>query len=251
VTASPHDELSSTELTSPHRLGVIVVGAGNGTRLNAGIPKAFVQLGDKTLIEHAIETVVHLPGPGHLVAVVPEGYAAEVLDVLEVATESSGASWSTNVAAGGQERHQSVRNGLEMMPEWVDIVLVHDAARPLAPATLFERVAHAVRERSSAVVPVLPLADTVKTVSADGQVQQTLDRSTLALAQTPQGFVRQELVAAYDRVDTVHTDDAAVVHAAGFSVTIVSGSERAMKLTTQADMRLLQWMLTEEENLDS
>jgi len=251
VTASVQNDLSSTELTSPHRLGVIVVGAGDGTRLNAGIPKAFVQLGEKSLMQRAIETVVSLPGPGHLVAVVPDARAAEVLGLLEQATQTAGASCGTNIALGGAERHLSVQNGLEMMPEWVETVLVHDAARPLAPASLFQRVAHAVRERNASVVPVMQVTDTVKRLNAAGDVEETLDRSLLALAQTPQGFPREALVAAYERVNSAHTDDAAVVQAAGFTVTTVGGSERALKLTTAADLRLLEWMLIQDRELDS
>lgn len=244
MTAAPESDTSFSSLSTPHRLGVILVGAGNGTRLDAGIPKAFVQLGQQSLLHRVIETVVALPGPGHLVAVVPEDRAAQTLDLLEQATKASGATWGTNVARGGAERHLSVQNGLAVMPEWVDTVLVHDVARPLTPATLFTEVAHAVQTRGNGVIPVLPIVDTVKRVTSDGLVGETVDRSNLVRSQTPQGFPREALIAAYDRINDEYTDDAAVFQAAGFRVTTVAGSERALKLTTQHDLQLLEWMLT-------
>lgn len=236
----------SAALQTPHRLGVILVGAGKGERLGAGIAKAFVRLGEKTLLEHAVDAVLGLEGSGHLVVVASDDRAAEALDVLERATVTTGAAWSTNVALGGTERHFSVQNGLEVMPEWVDTVLVHDIARPLAPASLFASVAHAVREHGTGVVPVLPVTDTVKQRDENGVILGTVDRSTLVVAQTPQGFPREMLVAAYENVQKHFTDDAAVVQAAGFEVTSVAGSSLAHKLTTVEDQQLLEWMLTRE-----
>lgn len=240
-TSGPSSE--ATTLHSPHRLGVILVGAGSGERLAAGVPKAFVELGQKTLLERTVETVLSLDGPGHLVLVVPESHAAEALALLETQTQRTGAAWSTNVALGGAQRHFSVMNGLAQMPEWVDIVLVHDVARPLAPAKLFEDVARAVRQRQRAVVPVLPIVDTVKRVDDEGVILETVDRTNLVSSQTPQGFLMAELQSAYEQVRHEMTDDAAVAQAAGFVVTTIPGSAQAHKLTTQADVQLLKWML--------
>lgn len=231
---------------SPHRVGVILVGAGSGQRLGAGIPKAFVQLQGKSLLERAIETVLSMNVTGHLVVVVPESHAAGALSVLEAETESTGGRWSTNVAMGGLERHFSVMNGLELMPEWVETVLVHDIARPLTPVSQFTQVMHAVAERRAGVVPVLPITDTVKRISDAGDIIETVDRSVLVSAQTPQGFPRHELSAAYESVRGNPTDDASVAQAAGFSVTTVPGDPRAHKITTAADLRLLAWMLETE-----
>lgn len=240
-TSGPSSEVVA--LHSPHRLGVILVGAGSGARLGAGLPKAFTELGQQTLLERSVQTVLSLDGPGHLVVVAPDAYATEALAVLEAQTQSTGAAWTTNVALGGTERHFSVMNGLEQMPEWVDVVLVHDVARPLTPTTLFADVAHAVRERQSAVIPVLPVVDTVKRVDESGVILETVDRTQLVISQTPQGFLKDELQTAYEQVRDEMTDDAAVAQAAGFTVTTIPGSLRAHKLTTQADVQLLQWML--------
>lgn len=233
-------------LHSPHRLGVILVGAGRGERLGAGIPKAFVQLGGKSLLERAIETVLSIHADGHLVAVVPESHAAGALNVLEEVSARAHTSWGTNVAFGGVERHFSVMNGLELMPEWVEIVLVHDVARPLTPAAVFVRVAHAVAAQKRGVVPVMPVIDTVKRVNADGDVLETVNRNELVLAQTPQGFPREQLVAAYARVDGVPTDDAEVFQGAGFAVTTVEGDQLAHKVTSAADIRTLESLLVRD-----
>lgn len=230
-------------MQSPHRVGVILVGAGSGERLNAGIPKAFVKLGGETLITRAVRTVLSLELPGHLVVVAPDGFADAALEVLESESATSGATWSTNVALGGPERHVSVANGLELMPEWVETVLVHDVARPLAPASLFRDVIHAVRERRAGVIPVLPVVDTIKRVDAAGAVWETVNRDELVRVQTPQGFPRDALDAAYERATEHQTDDSAVFADAGFPVTTVPGSERAVKLTTAADAEVLEWML--------
>lgn len=229
---------------TPHRIGVILVGAGSGERLNAGIPKAFVTLGGETLLTRAVRTVLGLPLPGHLVVVAPPERAAEVLDVLELESQETGATWSTNVAAGGLERHVSVENGLALMPEWVETVLVHDVARPLTPGSLFLDVIHAVRERQTGVVPVLPVVDTLKRIDLAGMVTETVNRDELARVQTPQGFPRAALAAAYEQASAFHTDDSAVFSGAGYPVTTVPGSERALKLTTSADRETLEWMLS-------
>lgn len=239
------------DVQSPHRIGVILVGAGAGERLNAGIPKAFVRLGGETLLTLAVRTVVSLDLPGHLVVVAPPEHASAALEVLEIETKHTGATWSANIALGGSERHFSVENGLELMPEWVETVLVHDVARPLTPAAVFLDVIHAVRERQTGVVPVLPVVDSLKRVDPNGAVTASVARDDLVRVQTPQGFPRDELVAAYQLATAQQTDDSAVFAAAGYPVTTVHGSEQALKLTTPADAELLEWMLTSQRGEQS
>lgn len=245
--ANLSDETHSITVQTPHRLGVVLVAAGQGERLGAGIPKAFVPLGGVTLIERAIKTVLSINLPGHLVIVVPEGHAAAGLNMLEMATQTSGATWTTSVVTGGAERQHSVQNGLDTMPLSIDVVLVHDVARPLTPAQLFVEVAHAVRERNKGVIPVLPVTDTVKRLDTHGDVRETVNRSELGFAQTPQGFPLNILRASYEHVDEQFTDDASVVQAAGYAVTTIQGDARAHKLTTVNDAHLLEWMLQKEK----
>ena len=239
--------------TGPHplaRLGVIVVAAGRGERLGASVPKAFTSIGGRSLLEHALCTVASLPGGGQLVLVVPQDRAAEVLELV-AASPAEAHGWHVAVVAGGRERHESVRFGIEALVPSIDTVLVHDAARPLTSDALFVRVAAEVRRTGEAVVPGNPVADTLKRVTADGAVQETVARADLVAVQTPQGFPRELLEAAHAGLGArgsghaLPTDDAEVVQFAGGQVRVVPGELRAHKLTTSDDAALLEalWLL--------
>ncbi|MBP6684847.1 MAG: 2-C-methyl-D-erythritol 4-phosphate cytidylyltransferase [Leucobacter sp.] len=249
----PEHEPSTGAPHSLSALGVVLVAAGRGERLGAGIPKAFVELGGRTLIEHCTSIVTGLPSGGHLVIVVPEDSAAETLGRVSNVIPS-GSSWEVSVTPGGRERHESVRFGLDALHDQADIVLVHDAARPLAPAELFERVAAEVRRTGSSVIPALAVTDTLKRVSADGVVHETVDRAPLVAVQTPQGFPREQLAAAHDRLGSggAHegtgqpTDDAEVVQRAGGTVRTVPGDTLAHKLTTPGDLAVLEALLASQ-----
>lgn len=245
---------SAATETAPHalpRIGIVLVAAGSGERLGAQIPKAFVALGEQPLLAHCIATVTALPHAGHLVLVVPDSHASTALALAEESRSGIG-QWAISVSPGGRERHESVRFGLEALPEHVDIVLIHDAARPLTPAAQFERVIAEVEQRHCAVIPALPVADTLKRVDAARVVHETVDRASLVSVQTPQGFPRDLIVAAHDemRVQTsnraheaiIPTDDAEVVQRAGGTVRVVDGDIRAHKITTPGDLLLLEGM---------
>lgn len=239
---------------TPHgvaELGVVLVAAGRGERLNAGIPKAFVELGGRTLIEHAIRTVTAIPQPGQLVLVVPDTHAAEALRIAGDAIPPS-ARWHVSAVPGGRERHESVRFGIEALGDSIATVLVHDAARPLTPIEVFERVLAGVHETGDAVIPVVPVVDTVKRQDEAGIVAETIDRASLVAVQTPQGFPRELLAAAHAAVAErgpgspadPPTDDAEVVQRAGGTVRTVPGSARAHKLTTPDDLLMLTGLLS-------
>ncbi len=169
-----------------------------------------------------------VPDVGRIVLVAPAGHVAELAgryaaDPLLV------------VVAGGAERTDSVAAGLAALDDTCDVVLVHDAARCLTPPAVFERVIRAVRAGDAGVVPGLPVVDTVKSVDADELVTGTPDRSSLRAIQTPQGFAREVLVAAYASA-RVATDDAALVEASGHHVRVVAGDPLAFKITTPADL---------------
>ncbi|PWB98175.1 2-C-methyl-D-erythritol 4-phosphate cytidylyltransferase [Salinibacterium hongtaonis] len=217
------------------RTAVIVVAAGSGTRLGLGMPKALVQLAGQTLLERALGSVFAMSEPAQVVVVAP---ADNVEQAEALARSVAGvASEYLNVVAGGATRQESVRAGLGVLLDSVDEVLVHDAARALTPASLFDSVVAAVRESGSGVLPVLPIADTIKEVDDARAVVGTLDRSRLAAAQTPQGFPRAELVSAYFAAAEEHTDDASLFAAAGHPVITVDGDQRAFKVTTVWDLR--------------
>jgi 2-C-methyl-D-erythritol 4-phosphate cytidylyltransferase len=223
---------------APCSVGVVVVAAGSGSRLGAGRPKAFVALRGRPLLGHALDTVARLPGVRSVVVVVPAEHA-----------DPSSPTWAgvdlpadAVVAVGGASRTESVAAGLAAVGA-VDVVLVHDAARCLTPLAVFERVVEAVRGGAAGAVPGIPLVDTVKTVDAAGVITGTPDRGSLRAVQTPQGFGRDVLVAAYHRSGLAATDDAALVELAGHHVIVVEGDPLAFKVTTRDDLEHAERLL--------
>ena len=212
----------------------IVPAAGAGERLAAGVPKAFVRLTGQTLIERTLDGL-RASGvvDGLVVAVPADRMGAAALILGEDVT----------VVAGGADRTESVRNALAAAGD-ADFVLVHDAARPLTPPSLIARVVAALNAGHTAVVPVLPLTDTVKAVDANGAVLGTPERAGLRAVQTPQGFATATLLRAYERAGAVGvTDDASLVENIGGQVQTVEGDPMAFKITTQLDLLLAQAMV--------
>lgn len=214
------------------RVAVVVVAAGSGTRLGAGAPKALVGLGARSILHRALENV--LAGPSaQVVIVAPQGRGGDALtEARDVAGDRSDL---ITIVTGGATRQASVAAGIAALWGDIEIVLVHDAARALTPPTVFDRVVASVAAGSAAVVPVLPVVDTLKRVTGQ-TVTGPVDRSEVAAAQTPQGFRRDVLETAYRVAAQEHTDDAALVAAAGHRVDTVAGDERAFKITTAADL---------------
>ncbi|MBC7590400.1 MAG: 2-C-methyl-D-erythritol 2,4-cyclodiphosphate synthase [Salinibacterium sp.] len=215
-------------------IGIIVVAAGSGTRLGAPAPKAFVELNGVTIVERALGGVFQSVEAAQVVVVAPHTH----LDVArEIAARAAGAaSGAISVVVGAEHRQASVAAGLAELNDDVDIVLVHDAARALTPGETFDRVVQAVRSRGVGIVPSLPVSDTIKRV-AGPTVLETVDRSELVHVQTPQGFPRRELDAAYAAASHEYTDDAALYSAAGHEVETVEGEARAFKITTPWDLQ--------------
>jgi 2-C-methyl-D-erythritol 4-phosphate cytidylyltransferase len=148
------------------------------------------------------------------------------------------------VVVGGATRQESVAAALAAVPLGPEIILVHDAARALTPSALVESVAAAIRGGEDAAIPVLPVVDTIKEVSADGAVLGTVDRSALRAVQTPQGFRRAVLAAAHAAAVDPLTDDAGLVEKQGVRVACVAGSEYALKITRPFDLALAEFLLT-------
>lgn len=214
-------------MAAPPRVGVVVVAAGSGSRLERDHPKAFVPVGGKTILERALRGV---PPVDELVVVAPEAHVAEAREIVSAAGRTG------SVVSGGATRQASVAAGLAALGPAVSVVLVHDAARALTPAAVFERVIAEVSTTGHGVIPVLPVSDTIKRVD-DALVLETVERDDLAAVQTPQGFVRSELDRAYALADRDHTDDAGLVALAGGTVVTVAGDALAFKITTPADLR--------------
>jgi 2-C-methyl-D-erythritol 4-phosphate cytidylyltransferase len=220
----------------------ILVAAGRGERMGAARPKAFLELGGEPMLLKAARTFQKAPCVSALVAVVPSEEVEGARRLLAPLGKLRA------VTAGGTRRQDSVLEGLKQAPEGFDgIVLVHDAARPFADVALIEAVAAAASEHGAAL-PILPLVDTVKRVR-DDRVVETLDRSELGAAQTPQGFRLAVLVRAYeeafrDRVTV--TDEAAAVERLAVPVVAVPGSSRNRKLTTPEDLAWAEGLLAAE-----
>jgi 2-C-methyl-D-erythritol 4-phosphate cytidylyltransferase len=214
-------------------VGAIIVAAGSGERLGAGLPKALVDLHGRPMVDWSLSTFAGHPQVAAIVVVAPP-------DAVAVLT--AGAAGRALVVPGGASRQDSVKAGLSALPADVSHVLVHDAARPLVPPSVISTVIAALRAGLDAVIPVLPVIDTIKRVDAHGVVQATVDRASLRTVQTPQGFRRDVLVAAHRsgqaRSLTAITDDAGLVEAIGRAVQTVPGSELAFKITTPHDLQL-------------
>lgn len=219
-------------VTAVPRVGIIVVAAGSGTRLGGGAPKAFVGIDEHPILRHALERVFRAPA-AQVVIVAPRGREGDAL--TEARAVAADRADLITVVTGGETRQESVAAGLAALWGDVEIVLVHDAARALTPPAVFERVIAALDGGAVGVLPVVPVIDTIKRVEA-GEVVAAVDRSELSAAQTPQGFRRDILDAAYRGAVEDFTDDAALVAAAGHPVAAVDGDALSFKITTPADL---------------
>ena len=212
----------------------VVPAAGSGKRLAVGVPKAFCELDGRTLLELSVSGLAESGVVDRIVVAVPP-------DRIDEARKILGAR--ATVVAGGADRTQSVSLALAAVtgPHLPEFVLVHDAARALTPPQLIARVVAALRAGHAAVVPALPLSDTIKAVDANGVVLGTPERAGLRAVQTPQGFATDLLLRAY-RAHAASgagfTDDASLVEHVGGQVQVVGGDPLAFKITTQLDLML-------------
>jgi 2-C-methyl-D-erythritol 4-phosphate cytidylyltransferase len=226
------------------RVGAILVAAGSGTRLGMG-SKALVRLSGRTVLAWSLQLFCQLEEIDRIVVAGPPAQ----LDVVRREVEAHGAGKPVSVCAGGQTRQQSVRAGLAELTG-CDHVLVHDAARPLASPALIRRVLGAAIEFGAAI-PGLPPRDAVKRVEA-GRLVESLDRSRLVLAQTPQGFQYQLFERAhFEAADAglVGDDDGQLVAASGHPVAVVEGEVTNIKLTTADDLKIIEAILREQPGL--
>ncbi|TFV49408.1 2-C-methyl-D-erythritol 4-phosphate cytidylyltransferase [Blastococcus sp. TF02A-35] len=214
----------------------IVAAAGSGSRLGADRPKALVELAGRPLVCWAVDGL-RAGGVAEVVVTVPAAEREAFAAVLP---------GDVRIVDGGATRTASVRAGLAAAAAGADVVLVHDAARPLTPPDVVARVLAALAAGAPAVVPVLPVVDTTVLVDDDGAVTEAVPRAPLRRVQTPQGFDRETLVAAYAALPdgAELTDDAAVVRAAGVPVATVAGDERSAKVTVAHDLALAELAVT-------
>lgn len=215
----------------------LLLAAGAGTRLGGAGAKAFLPLGDRPMLQRSLEAIEASHVIDRTILVVPQD---EVDRARRLVAGLSEIGRVQEVIAGGETRQASVLCGLAALPDGVDVVLCHDAARPFASAALFVRVVEAVRSGGAeAAVPVVPSPDTVKRIR-DGLVVETIPRDQIAFVQTPQAFRKDVLRRAHDealRTGLTATDDAMLVEAIGSRVVVIDGEVGNFKITTAEDLR--------------
>jgi 2-C-methyl-D-erythritol 4-phosphate cytidylyltransferase len=215
----------------------VIVAAGRGERLGLDRPKAFANLRDRPLLAESVERLEASDWVDAIVVAAPPEWEEPVI----LLSEELGCGKVVAAVTGADTRTGSVRAGLAEVPEDAAVVLVHDAARPVLPEAVVERLLTALNEGWDGAVPVLPIPDTVKRIDRD-QVVETVDRNGLGLAQTPQAFVapvlREALTGGGDG-----TDCSALVEARGGRVKAVAGDRRLLKVTDAGDLEAVERLL--------
>ncbi len=221
----------------------VVPAAGRGLRMGGDRPKQFLELHGRPILDHTLEALARVPFLSGILLVVPEEFIGPVRDWVEqggpagTAAPRRPGSLAFIVAPGGNERQDSVYNGLRRLPGECDWVMIHDGVRPFASVELFERTWAAARE-SGAAIAAVPSTDTVKRVD-DGHVTETLRRESIWLVQTPQIFRRDILMRAYESAREngwVGTDDASLVERLSIRVAVALGERTNIKVTTPDDL---------------
>ncbi|MEZ4330377.1 MAG: 2-C-methyl-D-erythritol 4-phosphate cytidylyltransferase [Myxococcota bacterium] len=222
-------------------VAALVLAAGRGERLGAGVSKAFVALAGGTLLERSIRALAAAKGIDRIVPVVAERDRAAFERIARSLADVAGLA---PLVVGGAERQDSMRAGLASLPDAIGLVAVHDAARCLVDPGDVERVVEAARATGAAILAA-PVSDTLKRVEGD-RIVETPDRAAYWAAQTPQVFRRDWLVAATEaaaRAGRRATDDAALVEAAGHVVRVVEARAPNPKITRAEDLVAAQALL--------
>jgi 2-C-methyl-D-erythritol 4-phosphate cytidylyltransferase len=223
------------------KASAIIVAAGSGVRLGSDAPKAFVKVGGRTMLAWSLGAVAQVDLIGELVIAVPAGFESAAR--AEVA--AAGLAIPVKITAGGLERQDSVRIALGLTSAVSELVIVHDAARPLATPQIFQACLDAAA-RAGGAIAAIPVADTLKRVATGGVIAATVARAGLWQAQTPQAFRRDVIVAAHRRAVSegiVATDDADLVERTGARVEVVEVTTANIKITTPSDLAIVEAIL--------
>jgi len=218
-------------------VGVIIVAAGSGSRTGSAELKQFRWVAGKPMLLHSIQTFQARVDVAMVVCVLPREHVGDPPPWIFQSDADR-----LLLSVGGRERSESVANGLEDLPSECEIVVIHDAARPLVTSETIGRVIDEARKGNGAVA-ALPVTDTLKRVDTSGKVMETVDRFELWRAQTPQAFPRKVIERAHREAreaDRIVTDDAALCEKIGLPVVVVRGSERALKITEENDFALAE-----------
>lgn len=225
--------------------GVVIVAAGTGSRMNMGINKQFIKLEGKEIIAYTIEKFYNNSNIEDIVVVVKEDesefFKKEILDKYNFK--------NVKIAYGGKERQDSVYNGLKLLDEKCDVVLIHDGARPFVSDKIIDKSIEEAKEHKAIVVGV-PVKDTIKVIDNDKNIVDTPNRSVLWAVQTPQTFYYNILIDAYKdafKNKFYGTDDAMLVERIGYKVKMLEGSYNNIKITTQEDLNIGSQILSVQD----
>jgi 2-C-methyl-D-erythritol 4-phosphate cytidylyltransferase len=223
-------------------ISVIMPGAGLSLRMGADVRKPFIMIGEKPIFFYTLEKFYKLKRVKEIIFVVNQ---KDLNTVKEKWSDELQTYKVTKVIAGGERRQDSIFNGLSLLDPDTKIILIHDAVRPLVHTEEIEAVIKSTEENGAAIV-ASPMKLTVKKVDSNLKIINTVPRHDLWMAQTPQGFKRDLILNAYEKIkdaNVEYTDDAEVLEKAGYTVKIVSGSYDNIKITTREDLKLAELML--------
>lgn len=224
---------------------VIIAAAGQGKRMASRVNKVLLPLHGRPVLAHSLFAACQAEAVTNIFITAAE----EEIDTMEALVKDLNLPLPCQVIAGGSERQYSIANALKAVPDKINIVVVHDGARPLAGAELFNKVIAAARQHRAAIAAV-PVKDTIKTADTDGWVTATPERRTLWSVQTPQAFDHKLLSTAYRQAaeaSYLGTDDASLVERLGESVKIVEGHYQNIKITTPEDLGFAESLVTQQQ----
>ncbi len=224
------------------KVSVVLVGAGLGLRMGGAVKKPFLLLHDKPIFLHTVERFARIDSVREIVFVTG---SEEIHTLRKQWQDTLSAHKVKKIISGGKRRQDSVYQGISNVDPDMEIILIHDAVRPLVKQEHVDAVINKVKEAGAAILAA-PMKATVKEVGNNLLIQRTIPRSSLWMAQTPQGFKRELIVKVFDRfknTDTEFTDDAQMVEQAGYPVYIVQGTDENIKITTPEDIRLAEALL--------
>ena len=220
----------------------VLPAAGSSRRMGGGVNKNLMELAGEPILIRTLKTFSQVSRVNFLIVVV----AAHEVETVEQLLRGTDGLKSWRVTVGGSERQYSIANGLKLLPDDAEIVLVHDAARPLVTVRTIDGVIDAAKKFGGAIAAV-PAKDTIKVVDAQGFVRHTPPRSELVVVQTPQGFRREILLRAYERATAENflgTDDSSLVERLGATIRIVDGGYDNIKVTTPEDIHVAETFLS-------
>ena len=217
------------------KIGLVLVAGGSGLRMGKEIPKQFIPIGNKSILQHTIDRFLSWNTTLEIVLVLPEDQI-DYWNSLSSDTENT----SYKICTGGKERFFSVKKGLEKLSQ-VDLVFIHDGVRPFVSDSTLNRCLNALDEHS-AVIPVVGVNESVRMI--EGDTSASIDRDLIRLVQTPQCFHYETLTGAYNvEFSPLFTDDASVVEKAGNKIFLVEGNQENIKITRPEDLNLASKLL--------